>query len=169
MILSDKTIKKYIEKGMIYNYLDIRKQLTPNGFDLTLNINKMRILDSRGKIDFSNEKREISSSKALDHKAKRNREFVLLKPDIYLITFNEIFNMPLNVIGRVRSRSSLIRCGAVIHSGVADAGWNGRFQCLLNVLNQHGIIIYRNARVAQIIFEYTDQDVQSPYSGIYQE
>jgi len=89
-------------------------------------------------------------------------------PGAYLITFNEIVNLPSNIMALARPRSSLNRCGVSMHSAVWDAGYSGRSQSMLVVYNVHGFRLHRNARVMQLIFMYTTRDVGRGYSGRYQ-
>jgi dUTP pyrophosphatase len=90
-----------------------------------------------------------------------------LLPGAYLITFNEIINLPDNITALARPRSSLNRCGVSIHSAVWDAGYSGRSQALMIVYNTHGFRLHRNSRVAQMIFIYTTGSTER-YSGKYQ-
>ena len=47
-----------------------------------------------------------------------------------------------------RPRSSLLRCGASLHTAVWDAGYRGRSQSLLVVHHPAGLRLGRDARVA---------------------
>lgn len=64
-------------------------------------------------------------------------------------------------------RSSLWRSGVGINAGVVDAGYEGAMGALMEVKNPNGIILHKNAKLAQIIFEELAEEVQG-YSGIYQ-
>jgi dUTP pyrophosphatase len=67
----------------------------------------------------------------------------------------------------VHPRSSLWRSGVGIQAGVVDAGYEGMMGAMMEVNNEHGVTLYRNAKLAQIVFEQMDEEVEG-YSGIYQ-
>ena len=91
-----------------------------------------------------------------------------LSPGAYLVMFNEIVNMPADIMALARPRSSLNRCAVSIHSAVWDAGYSGRSQSLLVVYNSNGYRLHRNARIAQLIFFRLCQSVSGGYNGRYQ-
>lgn len=64
-------------------------------------------------------------------------------------------------------RSSLWRSGVGINAGVIDAGYEGAMGALMEVKNPNGIVLHRNAKLAQIVFERMENMVGG-YSGIYQ-
>jgi dUTP pyrophosphatase len=169
MILTKEEIKELIEKnGLIQNYIDLEKQLTPNGFDLT--VNKIFSFEGSGKLDFSNKERELPKRKEiLPKKEKEDDKYGWwnLEKGCYLIETNEIIKLPLDLIGFAMPRSSLLRMGATISTGFWDSGFHGKSEFLLIVLNPNGIKIKENARICQIVFAST-KGTKEGYNGIYQ-
>jgi dUTP pyrophosphatase len=84
------------------------------------------------------------------------------------VTFNEVVNLPRNIMALATSRSSLLRCGVSIHSAVWDAGYSGRSQSLMVVYNTRGFRLYRNARIVQMVFFFLSREVARGYQGMYQ-
>jgi dUTP pyrophosphatase len=164
MILSSEEIKERILKDrLIENFIDLSVQLQPASFDLTLD--EIFLLKSSASIDFSNKEREIPKYEEIEFKD----EWILLNKGIYLISFNEIVNIPKDLIAFVRPRSSLVRSGATIFSSLWDPGYSGKSNCLLVVLNENGIKIKKNARVAQMVFLKLSSPANKMYEGIYQK
>ena len=66
----------------------------------------------------------------------------------------------------IRYRSSLVRCGAIVHSGQFDAGFKtDAMGCFLQVIRP--LHIEEGARIAQaIVFE--SNDVENLYDGQWQ-
>ncbi|EAU39311.1 predicted protein [Aspergillus terreus NIH2624] len=64
-------------------------------------------------------------------------------------------------------RSSLWRPGVGVTAGVVDAGYEGALGALIEVKNPHGVVLHRNAKLAQIVFEELGEAVEG-YNGIYQ-
>jgi dUTP pyrophosphatase len=90
-----------------------------------------------------------------------------LPPGAYLVRFEEIVHLPLDLMALARPRSTLLRCGAALHTAVWDAGYQGRSEALLIVANPHGLRLERGARICQMIFLPLDAAGAS-YAGTYQ-
>lgn len=91
-----------------------------------------------------------------------------LTPGYYEVELEESCDIPSNATLHYKTRSSLVRCGAVIHSGQFDAGFKtDNMGCFLHVICP--IIIYKGARIAQaIVFESDDVQKDSLYDGQWQ-
>lgn len=74
---------------------------------------------------------------------------------------------PLDVAAMARTRSTLLRNGAVIETAVWDPGYNGRSSSLLVVHNPYGIRFKKDARIAQLVF-FRINEVGEGYTGVYQ-
>ncbi len=81
----------------------------------------------------------------------------------YEVTLAEACDIPSNASLHYKTRSSLVRCGALVHSGQFDAGFKtDAMGCFLQVI--HPIEIARGARIAQaIVFE--SNEVTNTYEG----
>ena len=86
----------------------------------------------------------------------------------YLVTFNEVVNMPLDLMALASPRSSLIRSGVSLPTAVWDPGYRGRSQALLTVHNPAGYHLQQNARLMQMVFFRLSHPVQQGYQGRYQ-
>jgi dUTP pyrophosphatase len=85
----------------------------------------------------------------------------------YLVEFNETVDVPLDLMGQIFVRSSLFRSGALVHAGVIDSGYRGAVGALLQVANPHGLRLWKDARLAQIVFYYMIKKTEG-YKGVYQ-
>ncbi|MCM8832009.1 MAG: deoxyuridine 5'-triphosphate nucleotidohydrolase [Candidatus Omnitrophica bacterium] len=166
-MLNKGQIKQLIDKkNLITNYINLDIQLTPNGFDLT--VEKIFKFSSAGFLDFSNKERIISQTKEILSKKKKTTDkygWWSLKKGIYKIRTNEMINLPNNLIALAFSRTSLLRMGAFTQHGVWDAGFSGKGEFILVVQNPAGINIKQNARVAQLVFFKIKKT--EGYNGIY--
>lgn len=163
-ILSGQEILRLVQKkpALIENYLKLDDQVQPNGFDLTLR--EVARFSSPGCIAVSNTQRQVSS---LLNLVFDDDGYLDLSPGSYIITYNEIVNLPKNVMAMGAPRSSLLRCGVTVHMAVWDAGYSGRSQSMMVVFNTQGFRIERNARVAQLVFIELANETEG-YRGIYQ-
>lgn len=142
---------------------DPEGQLQVNGIDLT--VRSVAWIASIGQIGASNADRVLPSTQELDWDADG---FAHLAPGPYLATLNEVLHTPLDLTLLLWPRSSLLRSGVAVHTAVVDAGYEGRPQVLLSVLNPHGFRLQRAARIVQIAAFTLTRPVVQGYQGAYQ-
>ena len=161
-----------VANSMVENIIDREVQTQPNGFDMTLTKVEGFIAGDKGVLDFSNDKRmkpKVAEIPFTDGRFDQEQH-VFLHKGCYLITLDPKIRVPMDCIGRLRARSSLIRMGCGISAGVWDAGFLGSSQVLLTVHNHAGVKLYKNARVGQMILERIEGgNVEEGYDGVYQE
>jgi dUTP pyrophosphatase len=150
-------------RPLIENMADMESQIQPNGIDLT--IKDIAELETPGIISVDNKERVISEASPL---VFGEDDKIDLAPGCYVITCNEIVNIPENIMAIALPRSSLLRCGVSVHNAVWDAGYSGRSQALMIVHNPMGIRINKNARFIQLIFLRLSGNVKEGYNGIFQ-
>lgn len=92
----------------------------------------------------------------------------VLKPGYYEIEFEEGCNIPKNATLQIKTRSSLVRCGAICHSGQFDGGFHtDNMGCFLHVILP--ISIDKGARAAQaLVFESYPVQETDMYNGQWQ-
>jgi dUTP pyrophosphatase len=91
-----------------------------------------------------------------------------LGPGSYMIQINETVRLPLDIMALGRARSTLLRCGATLHTAVWDPGYAGKSECLLTVENPAGIELQKDARIMQLVFFRLEQPTDVGYAGRYQ-
>jgi len=168
-MLNKKEIKQLIEeKKLLEEYIDLEKQLTPNGFDLT--VAQVFKFTTAGSLDFSNKERVVPESQELKVEKKDPEDkygWWNLKKGAYKIRTNERVNLPSNLTALAFSRTSVLRMGAFTQHGVWDAGFCGKGEFILVVENEAGMNLKQNARVTQLVFLSVDETEK--YDGIYNE
>lgn len=137
-------------------------QVQPNGIDLTLD-NVWR-LHGGGVLGQSNAERVLPERDALE---PGEDGYYLLEPGAYLVRYRETVALPLDMMAFGRSRSSLLRCGAALHTAVWDAGYQGRSESLLVVYASEGIRLAPGARLLQLVFVRLEASTHA-YAGVYQ-
>jgi len=92
----------------------------------------------------------------------------VLRPGYYEIEFEEGCNIPSNTTLQIKTRSSLVRCGAICHSGQFDGGFHTEnIGCFLHVILP--ISIDKGARAAQaLVFESYEVGESHMYNGQWQ-
>jgi len=130
------------------------------GYDLTLKEVKQII----GGTVFS-DKTEVLPYLEVPTFVKEGKTIYTLSPGSYSLTFEQGVKLPSNKTAFIRHRSSILRCGATITSGVYDPGFE---------VDEMGAVLFATrpinievgARVAQIIiFDNFDAEL---YAGQWQ-
>jgi dUTP pyrophosphatase len=147
---------------LVEGHVNLAEQMQPNGIDLTLR--EVAMFQSQGKLTASNDQRLVSDLSPLMFDGLG---FIDLIPGAYVVTYNEIVNLPRDIMALGRTRSSLIRSGVTIEMGIWDAGYSGRSQSLMVVYNPQGIRLQRNSRIVQLVFLRLTQETEG-YQGVYQ-
>ena len=148
---------------LVEDFPSLEQQLQPNGFDLSLK--QVSALVSPGSIGSATADRELSELENLEFEPDG---WLRLNPGAYLITFNEVVNLPLDLMALGRPRSSLLRSGVSVHTAVWDSGYRGRSQSLLVVYHPGGYRVQRDARLMQLVFFQLSGAVSQGYQGRFQ-
>jgi dUTP pyrophosphatase len=164
-ILSREDILKMLgtTPPLVESPRNVEQQVQPNGIDLTLK--EVALFSSSGSLGPGNEGKTLSGTAPLVFDGLSR---VDLLSGCYLVTYNEVVNLPKNIMALALPRSSLLRCGVSIHNAVWDAGYSGRSQSLMVVYNPQGFRLHRNARIVQMVFFLLSHEVTQGYQGMFQ-
>ena len=164
-VLAKSDIKQLLENKppLVEGYIELEQQLQPNGFDITLR--EISIFQNAGQISAANSARRLPELTQIPFPVDG---FITVKAGCYLVTYNEIVNIPKTIMAFGRPRSSLLRCGVSIGTAVWDAGYSGRSQSIMIVHNEHGFRVQKNARMLQLVFETLTSETEG-YNGKYQK
>jgi dUTP pyrophosphatase len=168
MILPGRVIAR---QNIVQAIQSAKQQIQPCGIDLTLK--RVLVWKTPGVVDFDNSRRENAAAEAMSFHTDAAMEtttdsaFIDLRPGSFLVEFNEIVDVPLDKMGQIFVRSSLFRSGALLNAGVMDSGYNGAVGALLQIVNPYGMRLWRNARLAQIVFHQMTEPTEG-YQGVYQ-
>ncbi len=122
-VLSREDILKLMSATppLVEHLPDSERQIQPNGIDMTLR--DIAMFESAGTLHPDNSGRILSGTAPLIFDGLGS---IMLIPGCYLVTCNEIVNLPKNIMALARPRSSLLRCGVTVQNAVWDAGYCGR-------------------------------------------
>jgi dUTP pyrophosphatase len=163
-VLNDIALKERVKNGLVTGLIDSSVQIQQCGVELTLN--KIEGFESKGAIAFDNKDRAIPKYYEVEFGGIGG--FANLGQGVYIVTFNETVEVPLNMCAIARPRSSLIRMGVTVETAVWDPGYKGKSQACLMVNNPKGFTVKKDARLIQLIFLALNDAAAVGYSGIYQ-
>jgi len=168
MILSDKTIKDFIDLGKIkifppLNPADIR----PTGIRLHLG-NELLIPVKGQKVDLS-----LSQEIQFERIDLSEEEFILQPNEFVLGSTYEKFQVPRNIVCHLEGRSTVARIGLAIHctSGIIDGNFEEARTVVLEMKNlgPFDIVLKHKMALAMLSFNQLttdiEQSVQKQYHG----
>lgn len=159
-VLSDRTIRKYIEKGLLITTPLTENQYQPNSVDLTLG-NTFKIIESNAECFKGN--CIDTKSEIIYTSGKISKSYVIEPGEFVLMVSNEILNIPNGIIAFVQGRSSIARLGIQTEqAGLIDAGFNGTITFEVFNQSKHNIVLYPGMRIAQVYF-FKAQEAQVIY------
>jgi dUTP pyrophosphatase len=150
-------------QNLLESMIDPETQTQMCGMEMTLQ--KIERFTSAGAVAFDNIERELPRTEPMDFDPSG---WIDLAAGAYLVTFNEIVNIPRDAAALARARSTLLRCGASLETALWDPGYRGRSQSLLVVYNPNGLRLKKNARLMQLVFLRLEKEAEKVYSGKYQ-
>lgn len=150
-------------RPLVSAYLSLEDQLQPNGFDMT--VAEVGLFNGGGAIGSSNASRSLPEVRPLQFDSTG---WLDLRAGPYQVVFNEIVDLPNDLMALGRPRSSLCRMGATLSTAVWDAGYAGRSTALLIVENPEGMRVEQNARLMQLVFFTLNERTAHGYDGAYQ-
>ncbi|MFW9904264.1 MAG: hypothetical protein ACFFFH_08040 [Candidatus Thorarchaeota archaeon] len=135
----------------------------PNGIDISIG----RLFQLSGTVKLISKKELRKYPELLE--LKPLNDFWHLDPNFYLVEVAEEIIIPNDAIGYVAPRSTLLRMGATVFSGIWDKGFQGIGDNHGRILLQTSLPfqIHTSAAIAQMIFISAVDDM-TVYQGNYQ-
>ncbi|MBP8031365.1 MAG: dCTP deaminase [Acetobacterium sp.] len=161
MILSDKTIYKYLESGeLVIDPLE-QGQVQPASVDI-------RLGSSFLKLDENNFE-TMTLTDEIKYISMEADEIIIPSNSFLLATTMEYIKLPCNLTAFVEGRSSIGRMGLFIqNAGWVDPGFEGEITLELYNANRLPIKLEKGRRICQLVFAQMDDMALNPYQGKYQ-
>src|SRR3981081_3085910 len=162
MVLSDRTIARFLEQGRIAidPYADSRLQ--PSSVDVRVD-RFFRVFHNNRYpyIDVKKAQEELTELVEIDDETP----FVLPPGEFVLGSTLERIRLPDDLVARLEGKSSLGRLGLLIHStaGFIDPGWDGHVTLELSNVANLPITIYYEMKIGQISFMQLSEPTSTPY------
>lgn len=154
MLLNGDKIKQMIfEKHLIENYN--LENISSVSYDVTAS-NQLLEFNSSNKIIELNDKESIEKT----YKSVDFSDGYTLKPKrSILIVLNEKINMPHNMSGNIRPRTSLTRLGIISNVQHINVGYSGVLNFLIYNSSPNSYRITPGMKLGQVMFEDLENDV----------
>ncbi|WP_338599811.1 dCTP deaminase [Sulfolobus tengchongensis] len=160
MILSDRDLRYYLEKGWIKIDPLNGDTVRENGVDLRVGNEIARFKKTDRIFDPDNPDPSF-------FEIEKGEEFIISPYEHVLLTTEEYVELPNDIMAFVNLRSSFARLGLFIPPTIVDAGFKG--QITIEVIgSEFPVKLKKGMRFIHLIFARTLTPVEYPYQGKYQ-
>ncbi|RLG14276.1 MAG: dCTP deaminase [Candidatus Nanohalarchaeota archaeon] len=176
MILSDRDIKKRLEKDLVIEPLNLEEQLGPSSIDLKLGnqfqmfkLSDHSVIDPKRYDDKELFRRETENTIIIENvytrKYEMKKSFIIHPREFVLGTTMESIKIPNDLVGIVEGRSSIGRLGLMIHitAGYIDPGFCGNITLEFANVGKMPIILYPKMRICQLVLYQMTSPCDIPY------
>lgn len=164
-ILSDKTIKEYLEEGkIVIDSLKDEQQIQPSSVDMRLG-DEFKVFKVIRK-PYIDPKDEEDIAEYMESSTVPEGEAFIIHPNEFaLATTQEYIKVPDDLVARVEGRSSMGRLGVTMHvtAGYVDPGFEGRITLEISNIGAMPVALYPGQRVCQLVFETMTTPAELPY------
>ena len=164
-ILSDKTIKEYLEEGkIVIDPLKDEQQIQPSSVDMRLG-DEFKVFKVIRK-PYIDPKDEEDIAEYMESSTVPEGEAFIIHPNEFaLATTQEYVKVPDDLVARVEGRSSMGRLGVTMHvtAGYVDPGFEGRITLEISNIGAMPVALYPGQRVCQLVFETMTTPAEVPY------
>ena len=95
--------------------------------------------------------------------------YIYMEPGAFMLAATlEHFDMPNDLVGIVHDKSTWARRGIACQNTVIEPGWKGFLTLELTNHSDTDVCIHHGDPIAQILLHLTDEPVEEPYAGKYQ-
>lgn len=162
MILSDRTIYEYLERGdLVIDPLE-KGQVQPASVDIRLGSSFLKLDE--------NYFEAMTLTDEIKYVSMEADEIIIPSNSFLLATTMEYIKLPCNLTAFVEGRSSIGRMGLFIqNAGWVDPGFEGEITLELYNANRLPIKLEKGRRICQLVFAQMDAEALNPYQGKYQK
>ena len=163
MVLSDRTIRRYLDEGQIEIDPYDASLLQPSSVDVRVDRYFRVFHNARYPfIDVKQPMEDLTEIQEIE-----DEPFILHPGEFVLGSTLERIRLADDLVARLEGKSSLGRLGLLIHStaGFIDPGWDGHVTLELSNVANLPITIYYGMKIGQVSFVQLSEPAESPYGS----
>ena len=171
MLLNDHEIKTLMQHGNLIRNGNLIKTsmghlsggISSFGYDALLGSTVLTFADTAAVI------LDPCSDKPLKFSAKEHdlTDGWELKPGEFCLGYlSETYDLPADITGVVRDKSTLARIGIAVQNTVLEAGWRGQVTIEISNHGPHRVLLRKGMPICQVQF-HQGNAAQNPYKGKY--
>jgi len=154
MILNGNTLKKYMKENLLIENADL-ENIHSSSYDLAIDNYILKFKPNKESINLI----DASSIDEMYEKISIQNNFELKPKECILLPLESIFNLPNNISGHIRGRTSFNRLGIFITIQHLNPGFKGKLNLTIINNSPNTYIITPKTKIAQVIFEKLDNPV----------
>ncbi len=151
MVINGNKLKELIQNEKLIENIDL-KAVNSCSADLSISNKALKFKKIKGKVSLD----DIERIENLYEDIEITKGYVLKPGESILVGLNEKINMPDNMCGHVRPRTSLSRLGIMINHQHINAGYQGTLSLLVTNVSINHYEIIPNLRIGQLVVESLD-------------
>ena len=158
MVLGYNTIKKLMSKNILVenaNYQNIHS----SSYDVTVDKYILKFKKNKKPISFIDAE-ELNN---MYEEINITEGYTIAPGETILVVLEDAFNMPNNVCGSIRGRTSLNRLGLTIATQHLNPGFKGKLNLTITNNSVNSYVITPKIQIAQVIFEKLDKKVKEKH------
>ena len=158
MVLGYSTIKKYLEKKLLIENSN-NQNINSSSYDVTVDCHILEFKKMDKPISFIDAE-ELNNM----YEEINITEGYTFKPGVtILVVLEEVFNIPENICGSIRGRTSFNRLGLNVSTQHLNPGFKGKLNITVTNNSTNSYIITPKIQIAQVIFEKMDKKVKKEH------
>lgn len=162
MILGYNTIKKLLSKHILIENAN-NQNIFSSSYNVTVDKYILKFKKNNNPISFADAE-ELDN---IYEEINITKGYTIKPGETILVVLEDIFNIPNNICGYIRGRTSLNRLGLTIATQHLNPGFRGKLNLTVTNNSVNSYIITPKIQIAQVIFENLDKKVKKKhlYSG----
>jgi len=166
MVLSDRTIRRFLEEGRIGIEPYDEELLQPSSVDVR--VDRLFRVFRNSRYPYIDVKEPMEDLTELVEVSDEHQPFILHPGEFVLGSTLERIRLPDDLVARLEGKSSLGRLGLLIHStaGFIDPGWDGHVTLELSNVANLPITIYVGMKIGQLSFMQLTEQAENPYGTV---
>jgi len=158
MVLGYNTIKKLLSKNLLIENAN-NQNINASSYDVTVDKYILKFTKIKKTISFI-DAQELNN---MYEEVNITEGYAIEPGETILVVLEDIFNIPNNICGSIRGRTSLNRLGLTIATQHLHPGFKGKLNLAVTNNSVNSYIITPKVQIAQIIFEKLDRKVIKKY------
>lgn len=151
MILTGNTIKEFIKENKLIEHGNL-DNIHSSSYDLTASEYILKFSKNKNTISLDN-REDIEN---MYKKVSINGGYKFKPGECILVPLEEKFNIPANICGSIRGRTSFNRLGLLTAIQHFNPGYKGKINITITNNSTNSYLIMPGIRIAQVVFEKMD-------------
>jgi len=154
MILNGNTLKKFMEKNILIENANL-ENIHSSSYDLPIDNYILKFNKNPNCINLI----DVDTIDKMYKKVSITKGFLLKPNECLLIPLKDTFNLPNNICGHIRGRTSFNRLGIFITIQHLNPGYRGKLNLTIINNSTNTYFITPETKIAQVVFEHLDDNV----------